>query len=215
MFFKKKLAAFYKKALRESGENIKFLSQDMERYISRKQEEVMDYGKYLTGEYIRLVQKRIEEYEDAKIFYDRLCSIMLTFAESYFDYRILIKKKQEVFLSQRVCSARMDMISTCWAHYSAMIGECNELLDMLEEAVDDEPYNYLILYQNQELIEIVEEEVQEKSNQVKYVKLQQSLLDDNDDKAAKSVWYYAKTVEEEMNLYKREIGQLHFVKKRL
>ncbi|MCI8784568.1 MAG: hypothetical protein HFG84_14385 [Dorea sp.] len=69
----------------------------MERYISRKQEEVMDYGKYLTGEYIRLVQKRIEEYEDAKIFYDRLCSIMLTFAESYFDYRILIKKKQEVF----------------------------------------------------------------------------------------------------------------------
>ena len=79
-----------------------------------------------------------------------------------------------------------------------MIGECNELLDMLEEAVDDEPYNYLILYQNQELIEIVEEEVQEKSNQVKYVKLQQSLLDDNDDKAAKSVWYYAKTVEEEI-----------------
>ena len=44
MFFKKRLAIFYRTVLQEKGENVKFLAQDMETYISRKQAEVSEYS---------------------------------------------------------------------------------------------------------------------------------------------------------------------------
>ena len=110
MLFKKKLARFYREILREKGKNIKFLAQDMETYISQKQAEVTDYRDYLNQAFNRLVQQKIEEYENAKELFEGLCNALLNYSQCHFEICLLGKQKQEVFTDHKVCEARKQVI---------------------------------------------------------------------------------------------------------
>ena len=117
MFFKKRLAIFYRTVLQEKGENVKFLAQDMESYIGRKQVEVSDYRDYLNRSYNQLVQEKIQEYENAKELYDELCKILLEYSQCYFEIHLLGKQKQDVFIGQKLCGIRQGIISEYQKNY--------------------------------------------------------------------------------------------------
>ncbi len=94
MLFKKRLARFYATVLREKGENVKVLAEDMQRYISEKQVEVSDYGNYLNRAYNRLMQEKVEEYENARELYNSLLGVLLDYSQCNFGIRILKKKSR-------------------------------------------------------------------------------------------------------------------------
>ena len=215
MFFKKRLTVFYRTVLQEKGENVKFLAQDMESYISRKQAEVSDYRDYLNRSYNQLVQEKIEKYEDAKELYDELCRILLGYSQCYFEIRLLGKQKQDVFMGQKLCGSRQGIISEYQKNYYAAIGECKELIQILERATDDTMYNYLILYHNQELLGVVPDKIEEYAEKVKYAELQQKLHENCEDNSAKNAWFYAKTVEEALSIYRKEAEQLKTIRRQI
>lgn len=215
MFFKKRLALFYRTALQEKGENVKYLAQDMESYIGQKQAEISDYKDYLNRSYNQLVQEKIEEYENAKELYNELCRILLGYSQCYFEIRLLGKQKQDVFTGQKLCGIRQGIISEYQKNYYTAIGECKELVQMLEKATDDTMYNYLILYHNQELMGVMPDKIEEHAEKVKYAELQQKLYENCENYSAKNAWFYAKTVEEKLGIYRKEAEQLKVIKRQI
>lgn len=216
MLLKKRLARFYANVLQEKGENVKVLAEDMQRYISEKQVEVSDYGNYLNKAYNRLMQEKVEEYENARELYNSLLGVLLNYSQCNFEIRFLKKKKQDVYINQKLCNARKDMINQWINNYYSSINECKQLIDLIKDAMKDTQYNYLILFQNQELLEIIPEDIGKKAGNVKYNDLQKKLWQDSsDDAAAKKAWYAAKTVEEELKIYQEELWQLKIIKKQL
>lgn len=95
------------------------------------------------------------------------------------------------------------MIKQWKKNYKSSIYECKQLIDLIKDAMEDTQYNYLILFQNQKLLEIVPEDIGKKAGKVKYNDLQKKLWHDSSDDAAKKAWYAAKTVEEEWTIVKR------------
>lgn len=215
MFFKKRLAMFYRTVLREKGENVKFLAQDMENYISQKQAEVSDYKNYLNQSFNQLVQEKVEEYENTKELYNELCRILLEYSQCSFEIHLLGKQKQDVFTGQKLCGIRQRIISEYQKNYYTAIGECKELIQMLERATDDTMYNYLILYHNQELIGVIPDKIEEHAEVVKYAELQQKLYGCCEGSLAKNAWFYAKTVEEELRIYRKEEEQLKVIRRQI
>lgn len=215
MFFKKRLAIFYRTVLQEKGENVKFLAQDMESYIGRKQVEVSDYRDYLNRSYNQLVQEKIQEYENAKELYDELCKILLEYSQCYFEIHLLGKQKQDVFIGQKLCGIRQGIISEYQKNYYITIEECKELIQMLEKATDDIMYNYLILYHNQELMGVIPDRIEENAQRVKYAELQQKLYENCENNSAKNAWFYAKTVEEKLGIYRKEAKQLKVIRRQI
>ncbi len=215
MLFKKRLARFYATVLREKGENVKVLAEDMQRYISEKQVEVSDYGNYLNRAYNRLMQEKVEEYENARELYNSLLGVLLDYSQCNFGIRILKKKKQDVYMNQKLCNTRIHMIKQWKKNYKSSIYECKQLIDLIKDAMEDTQYNYLILFQNQKLLEIVPEDIGKKAGKVKYNDLQKKLWHDSSDDAAKKAWYAAKTVEEELKIFQEELWQLKIVRKQL
>lgn len=215
MFFKKRLARFYQTALQEKGENVKFLVQDMESYIGRKQDEVADYRDYLNRAYNHMVQEKIEEYENARGLYNELCRILLAYSQCYFEIHLLGKQKQDVYMDQKLCEIRQGIIFEYQKNYGTAIGECKELIRMLEEAMDDTLYNYLILYHNQEVMGISPDRIEEYAGNVKFSELQQKLYENGEGNAARNAWFYAKTVEEELTIYRKEAEQLKVIKRQI
>ncbi len=100
-------------------------------------------------------------------------------------------------------------------NYKSSIYECKQLIDLIKDAMEDTQYNYLILFQNQKLLEIVPEDIGKKAGKVKYNDLQKKLWHDSSDDAAKKAWYAAKTVEEELKIFQEELWQLKIVRKQL
>lgn len=215
MFFKKRLARFYRSTLQGKRENVKLLAQDMESYISRKQDEVADYRDYLNRAYNQLVQGKIEEYENARELYNELSRLLLEYSQCSFEIHLIGKQKQEVFMDQRLCGARKSIISEYHRNYCVAIGECKELIQLLEDAMNDTPYNYLVLYQNQKLLETAPEKIEECAKNVKYADLQRSLYENSGDDAAKNAWFYAKTVGEELSLYRKEAEQVKVIRRQI
>lgn len=215
MLFKKRLARFYANVLQEKGENVKVLAEDMQRYISEKQVVVSDYGNYLNRAYNRLMREKVEEYENARELYNSLLGVLLNYSQCNFEIRFLKKKKQDVYINQKLCNARKDMINQWINNYFSSINECKQLIDLIKDAMKDTQYNYLILFQNQELLEIIPEDIGKKAGNVKYNDLQKKLWQDSSDDAAKKAWYAAKTVEEELKIYQEELWQLKIIKKQL
>lgn len=215
MFFKKRLAIFYRTVLQEKGENVKLLAQDMESYISRKQAEVSDYRDYLNRSFNQLVQEKVEEYENTKELYNELCRMLLEYSQCYFEIHLLGRQKQDVFTGQKLCGVRQGIISEYQKNYYTAIGECKELLQMLEKATDDTMYNYLILYHNQELLGVIPDKIEEHAGRVKYAELQQTLYGCCEDSLAKNAWFYAKTVEEELRIYRKEEEQLKVIRRQI
>lgn len=215
MLFKKKLARFYREILREKGKNVKFLAQDMETYISQKQAEVTDYRDYLNQAFNRLVQQKIEEYENAKELFEGLCNALLNYSQCHFEICLLGKQKQEVFTDHKVCEARKQVILAYQKDFGSAIGECKELLQLLESYMNDTMYNYLILYHNQDLLGIEADQIEEYAKNAKYADLQRSLHINSSDRASNIAWSSAKTVEEELNLYRMEAEQLRVIKRQL
>ena len=215
MFFKKRLAIFYRTVLQEKGENVKFLAQDMESYIGRKQVEVSDYRDYLNRSYNQLVQEKIQEYENAKELYDELCKILLEYSQCYFEIHLMGKQKQDVFIGQKLCGIRQGIISEYQKNYYITIEECKELIQMLEKATDDIMYNYLILYHNQELMGVIPDRIEENAQRVKYAELQQKLYENCENNSAKNAWFYAKTVEEKLGIYRKEAKQLKVIRRQI
>lgn len=215
MFFKKRLAIFYRTVLREKGENVKFLARDMETYISRKQAEVSDYRNYLNQSFNPLVQEKVEKYENTKELYNELCRMLLEYSQCSFEIQLLGKQKQDVFVGQKLCGIRQGIISEYQKNYYKAIGECKELIQMLERATDDTMYNFLILYHNQELIGVISDKIEEHAEKVKYAELQQKLYGCCEDDLAKNAWFYAKTVEEELRIYRKEEEELKVIRRQI
>ncbi len=215
MFFKKRLAKFYRTVLQEKGENVKFLVHDMELHISRKQHEVADYKDYLSQAYNQLVLAKIEEYENTKDLYNALSRLLLEYSQCFFEISLIKKNYDEVLMDQKLCRARMNIIYEYQRNYGTVIGECKELIQVLEEAMNDTSYNYLVLYQNQELLGGSYENIDEYAKNVKYMELQQAIRESNGDVSAKNVYFYARTIGEELSLYKKEAEQVKVIKRQI
>ncbi len=215
MFLKKRLARFYKLALQEKGESVKFYVQDMESYIQQKQDEVSEYKNYLNQSHNRLVQEKIQEFENIKELYDELNRVLLLYSKCYFEIHLVEKKKQGVFIEQKLCNGRQNIISEFYQNYREMLDECKELIKIIENTKDDTLYNYLILYHNQDLMGIEPEQIEERAKKVKYSELQKIMRENIKDETMKNAFFSAKTVEEELNLYRKELEQLKAIKKQL
>lgn len=215
MFLKRRLTRFYKLALQEKGESVKFYVQDMESYIQQKQDEVSEYKNYLNQSYKRMVQEKIQEFENVKELYDELNRLLLLYSQCYFEMQLVEKKKQSVFIDQKLCNGRKNIISEYYHNYREMLGECKELIEIIEGSKDDILYNYLILYHNQDLMGIEMEQIEEYAKKVKYSELLKIMRENIKDEKMKNAFISAKTVEEELNLYRKEIEQLKAIKKQL
>lgn len=215
MLFKKRLAKFYTTVLRERGENVKVLAQDMQQYINEKQMEVSDYRNYLNRSYNVLMQEKVKEYENARELYRRLTGILLDYSQCNFEIRILRKKKQDVFMDQKLCNTRKSMVQKCKKNYHFSIAECKTLIHLLNDAMEDTQYNYLILFQNQELMKVIPENIEKYASTVKYNDLQKKLCQDSSDDATKKAWFAAKTIVEEQKTYQKELDQLKSIRRQL
>lgn len=215
MFLKRRLTKFYKLALQEKGESVKFYVQDMESYIQRKQDEVSEYKNFLSQSYERLVKEKIQEVENIKELYDELNRVLLLYSQCYFEIHLVEKKKQSVFIDQKLCNGRQNIISEYYQNYREMLGECKELIKIIESTKDDTLYNYLILYHNQDIMGIELEQMEEYAKKVKYSELQKVMHENIKNEKMKNAFISAKTVEEELNLYRKELEQLKAIKKQL
>lgn len=215
MLFKRRLAKFYTTVLRERGENVKVLAQDMQQYINEKQIEALDYRNCLNRSYNELLKEKVREYENARELYGRLTGILLDYSKCNFEIRILRKKKQDVFMDQKLYNTRKSRIQQCKKNYYFYIAECKTLIHLVNDAMEDTQYNYLILFQNQELLKVIPEDIEKYASTIKYNELQKKICQNSSDDTAKKTWFAAKTIVEEQNTLQKELDQLKSIKRQL